>query len=58
MRIFIVLGILSLLAACSETEQASETAQTPKSIAPIDQAQKTTASEVKAMGPELSLIHI
>jgi len=56
MRIFIVLGILSLLAACSETEQASETAQTPKSIAPIDQAQKTTASEVKAMGPEAAVL--
>lgn len=56
MRIFIVLGILSLLAACGETEQASETAQMPKSIAPNDKTQKTTASEVKAMGPEAAVL--
>ena len=49
MRIFIVLGILSLLAACSPTEQASETGQTPKSTAPIDKAQETTVSEGKAL---------
>ena len=57
MRIFIVLGILSLLAACGETEQASEMAQTPKSIAPNDKTQKTAASEVKTMGPEAAVLH-
>ena len=56
MRIFIVLGILSLLAACSPTEQASETGQTPKSTAPIDKAQETTVSEGKALYPEAAVL--
>lgn len=56
MRIFIVLGILSLLAACSETEQASETAQTPKSTAQADKAQETAVSEVKALSPDATVL--
>ena len=52
MRIFLVLGVMSLLAACGEAEQASETVQTPKSTAPAGNIQEASVSEVNVLSPE------
>ena len=52
MKIFLVLGVMSLLAACGDAEQATETAQTPKSTAPGGNTQEASVSEVKVLSPE------
>ena len=46
MRIFLVLGVMSLLTACGEAEQASETAQTP---ALAGNSQEASVSEVNVL---------